>query len=94
MHVLELKVVSLIAKALNGTSFVHVRLRYEMSQSKGLRKKIMNAASLIGRFLKIKNEESEVYMRTVQPENSNHGILYFHNFFENTFERIHGVYFK
>lgn len=76
MHVLELKVVSLIAKALNGTSFIHVRLRYEKSQSKGLRNRIRNAASMIGRNLGMKMEGREVYVRNVQPENSNHGILY------------------
>mmetsp|Transcript_40994 Transcript_40994/g.65943 ORF Transcript_40994/g.65943 Transcript_40994/m.65943 type:complete len:496 (-) Transcript_40994:652-2139(-) len=61
-----------IAKALNGTSFIHVRLRYEKSQSKGLRERIKNAASMIGRNLGMKMEGREVYMRNVQPENSNH----------------------
>nr|XP_022332998.1 uncharacterized protein LOC111130340 isoform X2 [Crassostrea virginica] len=61
-----------IAKALNGTNFIHVRLRYEKSQHKGFRNGIRNATSLIGRTLGIKMEGREVFLRTVESKNSNY----------------------
>nr|XP_022334764.1 uncharacterized protein LOC111131490 isoform X2 [Crassostrea virginica] len=61
-----------IAKALNGTKFVHLRLRYEKSQHKGLKNGIRNATSLIGRTFGIKMEGREVFVRTVESDNSNY----------------------
>ena len=67
----------IIAKALNGTNFIHVRLRYEKSQHKGLKNGIRNATSLIGRTLGMKMERREVFLRTVESDNSNYGIFHF-----------------
>lgn len=63
-----------LGKALNGSTFVHIRLRLRENSS-GIRESVRNLASIFTRRTGIPMEGTEVYTRTVPADREKNGTL-------------------
>lgn len=63
-----------IGKALNGSNFVHIRLRLR-ENSFGIRGGVSNLASIFLRRTGIRMEGNEIYTRTIPSDQNRNGTL-------------------
>lgn len=68
---------SIVDKALNGSNFIHVRLRYQRNGFQRLGESVRTVASSILRRTGMSLDGNEIYIRPVQSESKEKGTIIF-----------------